>query len=114
MWGHQVGREQVARLMAIAGVHGVGRGQHNTTTTHGGSVEGHFGRRTWSGGSGPRRPTGSAVRRGFSHVWTHVGFCYISFVVDVYSRRILGWRVSMSKTTALVMSAVEQALFTRN
>jgi len=49
----------------------------------------------------------------FSYVWTLVGFCYVSFLVDVYSRRILGWRVSMSKTTALVISAVEQALFTR-
>ena len=48
-----------------------------------------------------------------TYVWTLLGFCYVSFVVDVYSRRILGWRVSMSKTTALVMSAVEQALFTR-
>jgi len=46
-------------------------------------------------------------------MWTNAGFCYASFVVDVYSRRILGWWVSMSKTTKLVMSAVEQALFTR-
>ena len=46
-------------------------------------------------------------------MWTLAGFCYVSFVVDVYSRRVLGWRASMSKTTALVMSAVEQALFTR-
>jgi putative transposase len=38
---------------------------------------------------------------------------YTSFVTDVYSRRILGWRVSSSKTTPLVMSALEQALFTR-
>ena len=31
--GHQVGRDQVARLMAIAGVQGVSRGRHHTTTT---------------------------------------------------------------------------------
>jgi transposase InsO family protein len=46
-------------------------------------------------------------------VWTPAGFCYVSFVVDVYSRRILGWRVASSMTTALVTAALEQALFTR-
>ncbi len=112
--GHQVGRDQVARLMAIAGVHGVSRGQHSTTTTRRGSGEGHSRAedligRNWAA---PTRPDQWWVAD-FSYVWTHVGFCYVSFVVDVYSRRILGWRVSRSKTTALVMSAVEQALFTR-
>jgi putative transposase len=34
-------------------------------------------------------------------------------VTDVYSRPILGWRVSTTKTTPLVLSALEQALFTR-
>ena len=32
----------------------------------------------------------------FTYVWTTAGFCYVSFVTDVYSRRILGWRVSTS------------------
>lgn len=49
----------------------------------------------------------------FTYVWTPAGFCYVSFVTDVYSRRILGWRVTTSKTTPLVLSALEQALFTR-
>ncbi len=47
------------------------------------------------------------------YVWTLVGFVYVSFVTDVYSRRILGWRVSSSKTTPLVLSALDQALFAR-
>jgi transposase InsO family protein len=46
-------------------------------------------------------------------VATWSGFVYVAFVTDVYSRRILGWRVSSSKTTPLVSSALEQALFTR-
>ena len=46
-------------------------------------------------------------------MWTLTGFVYVSFVTDVFSRRILGWRVSTSKTTALVLSALDQALFTR-
>jgi transposase InsO family protein len=49
----------------------------------------------------------------FTYVWTLEGFVYTSFVTDVCSRRILGWRVSSSKATPLVMSALEQALFTR-
>jgi transposase InsO family protein len=40
----------------------------------------------------------------FSYVWTLAGFCYVVFVVDVFSRRILGWRVSTSKeATALAV-----------
>ena len=39
--GHRGGGDQVARLMAIAGVQGVSRGQHTTTTTRRGSGEGH-------------------------------------------------------------------------
>ena len=112
--GHHIGRDQVARLMAIAGVHGISRGQHTTTTTRPGRGEGHSRAadligRDWTA---PTRPDQWWVAD-FTYVWTPAGFCYVSFVVDVYSRRILGWRVSMSKTTALVMSAVEQALFTR-
>jgi putative transposase len=49
----------------------------------------------------------------FTYVWTLEGFVYTSFVADVCSRRILGWRVSSSKATPLVMAALEQALFTR-
>ncbi len=49
----------------------------------------------------------------FTYCWTLAGFCYTAFCVDVYSRRILGWRVMSSKTTPLVTSVLEQALFTR-
>ncbi|MGO1956649.1 DDE-type integrase/transposase/recombinase, partial [Microbacterium sp.] len=49
----------------------------------------------------------------FTYVWTPRGFCYVSFITDVFSRRILGWRVMTSKTTTLVLSALEQSLFTR-
>ncbi len=47
------------------------------------------------------------------YVWTLAGFCYVALLTDVYSRRILGWRVTTSKTTPLVLSVLEQALFTR-
>ncbi|TDC53310.1 hypothetical protein E1212_06500, partial [Jiangella ureilytica] len=42
------------------------------------------------------------------------GFCYVAFVVDVFSRRILGWRVSTSREASLVIDAFRQALHTRH
>ena len=98
--------------MRIVGIEGVRRGKHRTVTT----TRDH---------QGPRHP--DLIRRAcntptrrdqwwcadFTYVWTLEGFVYTSFVTDVFSRRILGWRVSASKATPLVMSALEQALFTR-
>lgn len=49
----------------------------------------------------------------FTYVWALDGFVCTSFVTDVFSRRILGWRVSASRATPLVMSALGQALLTR-
>src|SRR5699024_8099985 len=43
--------------------------------------------------------------------WT--GMVYVAFVVEVFSRRIVGWRVARSMTTSLVLDALEHALFTR-
>jgi putative transposase len=110
--GIHIGRDQVARLMAVLGIEGVRRGKHKTKTT-------------WRDPKAPRHP--DLIKRDwnaptrpdqwwvadFTYVWTLAGFVYVSFVTDVFSRHILGWRVSTSKTTALVLSALEQALFTR-
>jgi len=110
--GLAVGRDQVGRLMAIAGIRGVTRGRHTTGTT----VRDE---------TAPRHP--DLVKRGwdtptcpdqlwvadFSYVWTLTGFVYVAFIVDVFSRRILGWRVSTSKHTPLVTDALQQALATR-
>jgi len=112
--GFDVGRDQVARLMAIAGITGAIRGRHRTTTT----------RR--AGAEAPRHP--DLVKRGwhvptatdqlwvadFSYVWTLTGFVYVAFVVDVYSRRILGWRVATSMRTFLVTDALRQAIDVRH
>ena len=110
--GIEAGRDQVARLMRMTGIRGVVRGQHRTRTT-------------WPDRAAPRHP--DLVHRAwhaptrpdqlwvadFSYVWTLTGFVYVAFVVDVYSRRILGWRVSASKQTPLVTDALHQALTTR-
>jgi putative transposase len=110
--GYDVGRDQVARLMKILGIEGVRRGKHRTVTTRRDpSAVRHpdlIGR-AWST---PTRPDLWWVAD-FTYVWTLEGFVYTSFVTDVCSRRILGWRVSSSKATPLVISALEQALFTR-
>src|SRR6266536_4460254 len=46
----------------------------------------------------------------FTYVATWVGFVYVAFVIDVFSRRIIGWRVARSMHTDLVLDALEQAL----
>lgn len=110
--GLQLGRDQVQRLMKLAGIDGVVRGKHRIVTTESDPKAprhpDHVKRR-WSW---PTRPDQWWVAD-FTYVWTAAGFCYVSFITDVFSRRILGWRVSTSKATPLVTSALEQALFTR-
>ncbi|PPT92179.1 IS3 family transposase [Xanthomonas arboricola] len=49
----------------------------------------------------------------FTYVSTWQGMVYVAFVVDVYARRIVGWKVSGSMTTELVLDALEQALQAR-
>ena len=49
----------------------------------------------------------------FTYVPTWMGFVYVAFVIDAFSRRIVGWRAATSMTTALVLDAVEHAFFTR-
>jgi putative transposase len=49
----------------------------------------------------------------FTYVSTWQGFVYVAFVIDVYARRIVGWRVSASMHTDFVLDALEQALCTR-
>lgn len=50
----------------------------------------------------------------FTYVWTLVGFVYTAFVIDVFSRRIVGWRVTRSARSEMVLDALEQALCARD
>ena len=50
----------------------------------------------------------------FTYVATWLGFVYVAFIIDVFSRRIVGWRVSKSMTTDLVLDALEQAIHQRS
>jgi len=49
----------------------------------------------------------------FTYVATWSGFVYVAFIVDVFARKIVGWRVSNSMRTDLVLDALEQAIWAR-
>ena len=49
----------------------------------------------------------------FTYVSSWQGMVYVAFVIDVFARRIVGWRVSSSMTTDFVLDALEQALYDR-
>ena len=48
-----------------------------------------------------------------TYVATWRGFVYVAFVIDIFARRIVGWRVSSSLRTDLALDALEQALYAR-
>jgi putative transposase len=50
----------------------------------------------------------------FTYVATWAGFVYVAFVIDVFARRIVGWRVSSSLRTDVVLVALEQAICARS
>jgi putative transposase len=107
-----LGRDQVARLMGIAGITGAVRGRHRTRTTvrdekaprHPDLVK-----RGWNAPTGMDPGIDQLWVADFSYVWTLAGFVYVAFIVDVHSRRILGWRVSTSRAAPLVTDALRQA-----
>jgi putative transposase len=110
--GLRIGRDQVGRLMRIAGIQGVRRGVHRTMTTTRDERAARHPDLVKRGWKTPNRPDAVWVAD-FTYVWTARGFAYVSFITDVYSRRILGWRASITKTTDLVSAALAQALATR-
>ena len=61
------------------------------------------------------RPKGRhrASARPYTYVSTWSGFCYTAFVIDAFSRRIVGWRVSSSLRAELALDALEMAIWSR-
>ena len=109
--GVSVARCTVARLMREMGLRGATRGRAFTVTTKADDVA--------------ARPL-DLVQRAFvadrpnqlwvadiTYVATWIGFVYVAFVVDVFSRCIVGWRVSSSLRSDLALDALEQALQAR-
>ncbi len=108
--GHDIGRDQVARLMRAEGIEGVRRTKRVRTTK--------------PDPAAPRHP--DLVGRDFTatepnqlwvtdltYVPTWAGIAYVCFIIDVYSRTIVGWRVASHMRTAMVLDAIEMARWSR-
>jgi transposase InsO family protein len=108
--GHAVARCTVERLMRRHGLHGVVRGKVIRTTTPDSEVPCPLDRvnRQFKA----ERPNQLWVSD-FTYVSTWQGWQYVAFVIDVFARRIVGWRVSSSMRTDFVLDALEQALYDR-
>jgi transposase InsO family protein len=105
-----VARCTVERLMRRLGLEGVRRGKKVRTTVPDKSAPCPLDRvnRQFQAD----RPNQLWVSD-FTYVSTWQGWLYVAFVVDVFARRIVGWRVSTTMTTDFVLDALEQALYDR-
>ena len=108
--GITVARCTVERLMKRLGLHGVRRGKVVRTTVPDKVVPCPLDRvhRQFKAD----RPNQLWVSD-FTYVSTWQGWQYVAFVIDVYARRIVGWRQSSSMRTDFVLDALEQALYDR-
>lgn len=110
--GWLIGRDQCARLMRAAGLAGVtrGNGPRTTAPASGPDTRPDLVERTFRA-DGPRRLWVADI----TYVRVICGFVYTAFVIDVYSRKIVGWstRASM-RTEVLTLDALEHALATAN
>ncbi|WP_432706991.1 IS3 family transposase [Escherichia coli] len=107
--GIRVARCTVARLMAVMGLAGVLRGKKvRTTISRKAVAAGDRVNRQFVA----ERPDQLWVAD-FTYVSTWRGFVYVAFIIDVFAGYIVGWRVSSSMETTLVLDALEQALWAR-
>lgn len=108
--GVQVARCTVERLMKRLGLEGVRRGKVVRTTVPDKALPCPLDRvhRQFTAD----RPNQLWVSD-FTYVSTWQGWLYVAFVIDVFARRIVGWRVSSSMRTDFVLDALEQALYDR-
>jgi transposase InsO family protein len=108
--GFDVARCTVARLMKVMGLQGVIRGKHVRTTVSDKAVPCPLDQVN-------RQFHAPAPNRlwvsDFTYVSTWTGMVYVAFVIDVYARFIVGWRVSRTAHAGFVLDALEQALHDR-
>jgi putative transposase len=107
--GIPVARCTVERLMRAQGLAGVRRGRRVRTTV---PTDGQRARDLVGREFNPPAPDRLWVAD-FTYVATWSGMVYVAFVLDAYSRRILGWRAATTMRTSLVLDALEQAVWTR-
>ncbi len=107
--GVSVARCTIARLMKTMGLKGVLRGKKVRTTI---SRKTHAAHDRVNRQFVAERPDQLWVAD-FTYAGTAQGFAYVAFIIDVFSGRIVGWRVSSSMETTFVLDALEQALWAR-
>jgi len=108
--GIAVARCTVERLMTELGLTGAVRGKvkHTTIADPAAARPADLVQRRFA----PPAPNRLWVAD-LTYVSTWSGFAYVAFVTDAYARRILGWRVASTMTTAMVLDGIEQAIWTR-
>jgi putative transposase len=109
--GTTVARCTVERLMRQLGIAGAGRGKARRTTIPAadGVRAGDLVNRQFTA-TGPN----ALWVADFTYVPTRSGTVYVALVIDVFSRRIVGWKADTSMRTDLVLDALQMALWARN
>jgi putative transposase len=108
--GIAVARCTVARLMRAMGLQGVVRGKRVRTTISNAAAPCPLDRVNRQF----KAPHPNALWvSDFTYVATWAGFVYVAFVIDVFARRIVGWRASRTAHAGFVLDALEQALHER-
>lgn len=108
--GIAAGRDQVARIMKRVDLQGATRTRRTRTTRPApvGQRPADLVQRTFAAAA-PNRLWVADL----TYVWTRTGFVYTAFIVDAFSRAIVGWRVSSSLRAELALDALEMALWAR-
>jgi len=107
--GYRVGHERVRRLMRAAGLVGTPRRKFRVTTqsTPGGAGANVLGRQFAVG------PLNRAWVADITYCWTREGWLYLAVLLDVGSRRVVGWATSPRLERSLVLTALRRALALR-
>ena len=109
--GHDVGRDQVGRLMRELGIRGVSKCRKRVFTTRSDPDAGRpadLVKRDFSAA----HPNGLWVTD-ITYVPTRTGMAYVCFITDAFSRMIVGWRVAAHMRTDMVLDALEMARHSR-
>jgi putative transposase len=108
--GHCVSRKRVARLMRAAGLRGIARRRFRVTTQsqHAQPVAPNLLARQFAAGQRPR-----VWAADLTYCWTAEGWLYLAVLLDLTSRRVVGWATSARLNRQLVLTALERALALR-
>lgn len=108
--GLAIGRHRVARLMSENGLKARQKTRFKRTTDsdHGGPVAANVLDRDFTA-DGPDQKWGVDI----SYVWTAEGWLYLAIVLDLYSRKIVGWAMSDRMKRGLAMEALRRAIILR-